>query len=334
MYSALITPDSILLQIDGRSFTVPRSSAQANMLIEELHNPEPDEKLLVKLASYREALKAYSGSDCTIQPDGQVWRNGQALPQALADKVLACFQDGVPYQYLLNFFDRLEKNPSRRAIQELYTFLGHRNMPLTPEGKFLGYKGVRSDYMDCFTGSFSNKPGCRLQMKRQDVDDDADRGCSYGFHVGSLSYARGFVPADGHLMIVEVDPADVVSIPKDCEFQKLRTCEYRVVGEYAGKLNESAVGDSDDPYDTAFTVNEMDDTLPDVCIVILNGAVQEAKNKAKTAAFLAGAKRAQKMKDDGMSADPDAFFANKRRCRHIRDTWGSLDQYRDGFKSV
>lgn len=331
MYSALLTPNVIHLQVDGRSFTVPRSSAQANSLFEELHKPAPDEQLLVKLASYREALKSYSGSDCTIQPDGQVWRNGQALPKALADRVHACFQDGVPYQYLLNFFDRLEKNPSRRAIQELYTFLEHHNMPITPEGKFLGYKGVRKDYMDCYTGSFSNKPGCRLQMKRQQVCDDADVGCSYGFHVGSLEYARGFVPSDGHLMIVEVDPADVVSVPKDCGFQKLRTCEYRVVGEYSGKLNESAVGNSDAPYDTAFAGNKMDDNLPDVHITVTHRA---EKPKAKSAAFLAGEKRARKLYAEGMLVDPDKFFANPRRKRHIRETYGSLDDYIKGYKSV
>ena len=30
-------------------------------------------------------------------------------------------------------------------------------------------------------------------------------------------------------MIVKIDPADVVSVPNDCECQKLRTCKYVVV---------------------------------------------------------------------------------------------------------
>jgi hypothetical protein len=30
-------------------------------------------------------------------------------------------------------------------------------------------------------------------------------------------------------MIVEVNPADVVSVPKDCSCQKLRTAKYKVV---------------------------------------------------------------------------------------------------------
>ena len=30
-------------------------------------------------------------------------------------------------------------------------------------------------------------------------------------------------------MIVEINPADVVSVPKDCDCQKLRTSKYKVV---------------------------------------------------------------------------------------------------------
>ena len=33
-------------------------------------------------------------------------------------------------------------------------------------------------------------------------------------------------------MIVEINPADVVSVPYDCSCQKLRTSKYKVVGHY------------------------------------------------------------------------------------------------------
>ena len=33
-------------------------------------------------------------------------------------------------------------------------------------------------------------------------------------------------------MVVEIDPRDVVSVPHDCECQKLRTSKYVVVGVY------------------------------------------------------------------------------------------------------
>ena len=58
-----------------------------------------------------------------------------------------------------------------------------------------------------------------------------------GFHAGSLDYAEGF-GRGGNLMIVEINPADVVSVPNDSDCQKLRTCKYKVVSLFKRKLVE------------------------------------------------------------------------------------------------
>jgi hypothetical protein len=39
-------------------------------------------------------------------------------------------------------------------------------------------------------------------------------------------------------MIVEINPADVVSVPNDSDCQKLRTCKYKVVSLFKRKLVE------------------------------------------------------------------------------------------------
>ena len=96
-------------------------------------------------------------------------------------------------------------------------------MPLTPDGNFLAYKGVREDYTDWHSGKFSNKVGDVNEMTRNNVCDDANVGCSDGFHAGSYEYAKGYAHNGGNLMIVEIDPSDVVSVPHDCDCQKLRT---------------------------------------------------------------------------------------------------------------
>ena len=38
------------------------------------------------------------------------------------------------------------------------------------------------------------------------------------------------------IVIVKINPKDVVSVPNDCNCEKLRTCRYEVVGEYQGEL--------------------------------------------------------------------------------------------------
>jgi len=82
-------------------------------------------------------------------------------------------------------------------------------------------------------------------MTRNNVCDDANIGCSDGFHAGSLDYARSF-GLGGNLMVVEIDPADVVSVPSDCNCQKLRTCKYKVVSLFERKLEEPLCDDYGD----------------------------------------------------------------------------------------
>ena len=105
-------------------------------------------------------------------------------------------------------------------------------MHLTPEGNFLAYKGVNNDFKDLYSNKFDNSVGSTLSMTRNTVCDDANQGCSAGIHAGSYEYAKGYASNGGNLMIVEIAPADVVSVPHCRDCQKLRTAKYKVVGHY------------------------------------------------------------------------------------------------------
>ncbi len=133
-------------------------------------------------------------------------------------------------------------------------------MPLTPEGNFLAYKGVNEDFTDLWSGKFSNKVGEVLEMRRNTVCDDANMGCSSGFHAGSYEYAKGYASGGGNLMVVEIDPSDVVSVPFDCSCQKLRTSKYKVVSHYetidAPPLDKALY---DSGYDIAYDEDYTDD---------------------------------------------------------------------------
>ena len=47
-------------------------------------------------------------------------------------------------------------------------------------------------------------------------------------------------------MVVEIDPRDVVSVPLDCDQQKLRTAKYKVVSHFEKKLEEPMCDDYGD----------------------------------------------------------------------------------------
>jgi len=170
--------------------------------------------------------------------DGNLYVFDEPVHSTLANRVLSFLEAGLDCVHLFKFILKLNLNPSKRAVDELYTFLEHRALPITDNGNFLAYKAVREDYTDKYTGKFLNTIDAVLEMPRNKVDDDKNVGCSYGFHAGTVEYAKEFMGREGHLMIVEINPADVVSIPTDCQFQKLRTSKYKVVGEYEIDLTD------------------------------------------------------------------------------------------------
>jgi hypothetical protein len=186
------------------------------------------------------AVKRYVSVSGEISIDnGVVMYKGEPVHNLIVDRILQFMTEEMPFEPLVKFLENLMQNPSYRARKELYAFLEHEALPITEDGHFLAYKAVRNNFTDKHTGKFLNTVDSVLEMPRNKVDDNKEVGCSYGFHAGTVEYALGFACGDDKLVLVEINPADVVSIPTDCNFQKLRTCKYKVVGEYERPLEEA-----------------------------------------------------------------------------------------------
>jgi len=138
-------------------------------------------------------------------------------------------QDGFPVEPLVLFMENLMQNPSYRSVNELYGFLEKNNLPITPDGHFLAYKKVRENYHDVYTGKFDNSVGKIVEMERNQVNDDQNQTCSAGLHFCSENYLNHF--GGERVMILKINPRDVVSIPTDYNNSKGRACRYEVIGE-------------------------------------------------------------------------------------------------------
>jgi hypothetical protein len=170
----------------------------------------------------------------------------EVIHDVITDRIVEMIKGGFNVKPMLNFLEKLYMNPSYRAINELYTFLQHKFLPITPDGYFLAYKAVRPDFMDKYSGKFDNSVGNHVRISRRRVDDNCEQGCSYGLHVGAIDYVKSYGASGDKVVICKVHPADVVSVPLDSEHQKVRCCGYEVVGEYDGDLIPAVV---DDYYD-------------------------------------------------------------------------------------
>lgn len=242
MIPYILTDSSLTVVVNGKSLTMESSNpafGEAKKAIVEERWED-----IENLFDTSKAVEDYADGNVKVA-EGVVYYKDEAVHNHVVNRILNFMREGLPYKPLVRFLDKLMDNPSRRATNELYAFLEHKAMPLTPDGNFLAYKGVKSDYTDWYSGKFSNKVGEVREMQRNNVCDDANIGCSHGFHAGSLDYARGYGNG-GHLMVVEIDPSDVVSVPLDCDQQKLRTAKYKVVAHFEKKLEQEVCDDYGD----------------------------------------------------------------------------------------
>lgn len=130
------------------------------------------------------------------------------------------------------FIKNLNQNPSFQSVRQLYGFLDKNDLPITQNGTFLAYKKVRHDFLDIHSGTFDNSIGKDVKMPRYQVEDNPEVTCSRGLHVCSYGYLDNFAHSNlDHVVICEVNPKDVVSVPYDYNNAKMRVCEYKVVDE-------------------------------------------------------------------------------------------------------
>jgi hypothetical protein len=204
---------------------------------------------VVPLMDVGTAIQAKFGKKFTVA-DGKVFFDGREAGGYLIDRILFFLKE-VPNQAnrLVKFAENLYENPNPYVIDELYKFLEHKGFTITDDGCFLAYKGVSPDYFSISSGDIEvllgtvkkgriyNGVGQIIIVKRSQVCSDKEIGCASGLHVGSWEYANDF-KGNGHLMVVKVNPKNVVSVPRDCDWKKCRVCEYEVIAEEGRKLHE------------------------------------------------------------------------------------------------
>lgn len=242
----LITATAITVYIDGAPKTISATHPNFEPLREAIRND--DEEAVRDLADVTGHVQR--ASDGRVQVvDGEVMFEGRPVHNSLTSRILTMLAEGFNVEPLMAFMDNLMDNPSRRAVMELYDFLEACDLPITPDGHFLAYKKVRENYTDIHSGRFDNSVGAINEMPRNEVDEDKYRTCSVGLHFCSYSYLPRFGGAPGNrVMVVKVNPADVVAIPADYQNSKGRTWRYEVVDELEDWHNNTLKPNFTDEY--------------------------------------------------------------------------------------
>jgi hypothetical protein len=245
-----LSENSVTIFWDGKPYTLRSDHPNFQLVRKALFDARYDD--LGDLIDIKKSVENFIEGDIEVRDEVVYYKNNR-LHGVVVDKLLEMLRSGMKDSApLVNFITRLQSNPSANSVNELYSFLSYKSLPNTPEGKVLGYKGVQGDYWSQ-TGNADtivlqgetngrhqilNEVGTTIEVARRCVDDNKDHHCSFGLHVGSYDYANEWAGSDGKLLVVEFDPSDAVSVPTDCNFQKLRVSKYKVVSDITDTRKE------------------------------------------------------------------------------------------------
>lgn len=248
---------SVTAYVDGQML-VTDSSTNPNFdrIVERLF--EDDTAGIAELFTAEVAVerKFKKVSERVSVSGGKVFFDGDPIDDILSDHLLRLIRAGENEDVtcLVNFWERIAANPSEHSRESLLRWLLAEDFSITHDGMILGYKGLRADGTSISSGPavvdgvqtnghIPNREGSVIELARSKVVQDSFAACAFGLHVGTDQYARNF----GHGVTVEVlvNPRDVVSVPVDCNGQKMRVCRYKVGKVSEAKRSEAVVTDYD-----------------------------------------------------------------------------------------
>lgn len=256
-----------------------------------LNNTDADINEVLKLADVARNIsdKLVKLSDRVALRGESIYFDGEPIETRLSKHIVEMVKnDDDNYVGYVAFLENLATNPRKSSRNQLFKFLDKHDLIITPEGHFIGYKGVQNVDENLsvsagkepvfvtvdgetteHTGHIPNPVGATVEMARSLVNDNRDRACSVGLHIGNHRYAAGF---GQKLLTVSVNPRDVVSVPSDSNDEKIRACKYTVLEvnahrtAYTGTSYTPPVDEDEEDETTCYDCGEPSDgTYCDGC---------------------------------------------------------------------
>jgi len=261
----------VIVVIDGEIFSADDTHPNYEEICEAARAGDPDVVDLFDM-SIAVAKELTPLSERVAVANGQVYFDGDVVDNALTQHIVRVLDAGKGgWTALVRFMEKVYTNPSEHSRENLYRWLVADDFTIDVDGDIIGYKGVRANTDGGYrsltagtatvngivhTGYIPQEIGDVVEMPRSAVEFDPAAACSVGLHVGTWGYASDF--SCGPVLQVAVNPRDVVSVPTDCNGQKMRVCRYRVVNEISERLNVPVEETVKRPTDNNFAKQKRD----------------------------------------------------------------------------
>lgn len=209
--------------------------------------------------------------------------DGEPLEDSLSTHILKMLdQSGTPrnranWEAFAKFVENLYTNTDQFVREQLFSWMNNEanystGFTLTSDGCFIAYKGCGlrgetpvsgwrghaivdedpgndSELVEYDDEQIPNVPGTVILMPRQEVQNNPEVGCAVGLHVATMEFARGYASNGGVILSLKVNPKDVVSVPTECDAQKVRVCRYEVLEVVDEVYSDCTYDDGSDDYD-------------------------------------------------------------------------------------
>lgn len=225
--------------INGVPYHADASNPSFETLIDELRSENADPERLIALTKPAQIIVQavadaeaadYLAAGVVSVTTSEVRYNGDMVTGVLVKRILEMLSEGFNIMPMVRFLENLYLNPNEWARDELYLWLENNNLPITEDGCFLAYKKVNVNFTSIHDGKTKNDPGRTVSVPRHTVDTVRENTCSTGLHFCSKSYLPKF--GGSTVIVLKINPADVVSIPSDYDNAKGRAWKYEVLNVF------------------------------------------------------------------------------------------------------
>lgn len=226
-----ISDFNVSVFVNGKMFNIPSTDNTYWKVRELIENGDHTVEKVEEVVDKTKKVSEMTEGRVTVKGNG-VFLDGELIRNSLAERLVNLIEDGIDAKPWMRFMHNLSENPSYKSRESLFNFLDNFSAPITEDGHFIAFKRVRDNFYDIHSGTMDNSPGRIVSMPRNMVDDDSNRTCSAGLHACASIYLEGFGRWDrDRVVAVKINPRDVVAVPTDYQFSKMRVCQYEVLSE-------------------------------------------------------------------------------------------------------
>lgn len=258
----IINSSAIVMFIDNKTVKIEKTQPVYSKIVEIIGRlPVSEQEGAISEILKKSNPNADMESKGFVVSGDQVSLDGEELPTPLAAKIASMIRENLPVELFKPFWANLKENPAYHVVKEkgFFDFLSYRELPMTEDGCFLAYRGIQNNWWSVSgnpqtkvlngkvngRGQIYNGIGEVIEVERNGVSDDRNVHChNASLHCGSLDYAQRW---GQKVVVVKVNPKDVVCAPNDCEAQKLRVCKFEVVAELEAEIVAPVVDEKNQP---------------------------------------------------------------------------------------